>query len=132
MFIPVNIGNEHWIAVLLDKLKGLVSLFDPYGHRHDWVLDALLRWVREDCSTRNRCTDIEWRTVTVPVPEHSFLHQTDGSSCGLLMFAYLAQQSVVHSCRTCLRFLFWPRPRPYPHIHLDLSYRREFSAVFDM
>jgi hypothetical protein len=118
--------------VLLDKMKGLVSLFDSCGQRHDGVLDALLRWVREECSTRNLCTDVVWRTVTVPVPVGSFLHQTDSSSCGLLMFAYLAQQSVAQSCRTCLRFLFWPRPRPYPHLHLDLSYKREFSAVFDM
>ena len=130
--IPINLNNQHWIAVLLDKSKGLVSLFDPYGERHDWVLEVLLSWVREECSTRNVCRDIEWRTVTVPVPKDSFLHQTDSSSCGLLMFAFFAQQSVVHSCRVCLRFLFRPRPRPYTHVTRRLILDKGASAVFDM
>ena len=119
--IPINLNNQHWIAVLLDKSKGLVSLFDPYGERHDWVLQVMLRWVREDCSTRNVCPDIQWRTVTVAVPKHSFLRQTDSSSCGLLMLAFFAQRSVVHSCRICLRFLFRPRPRPYTHVTRRLA-----------
>jgi Ulp1 family protease len=78
--IPVNLNNQHWIAVLIDKSKGLVLLFDPYGERHDWVLQVMLCWLREECSTRNVCLDIEWRTVTVPVPQHSFLHR---ARCGL-------------------------------------------------
>jgi hypothetical protein len=130
--IPVNLNNQHWIAVLIDKSKGLVLLFDPYGERHDWVLQAMLCWLREECSTRNVCLDIEWRTVTVPVPQHSFLHQTDSSSCGLLMLAFFAQRSVVHSCRICLRFLFGPRPRPYTHVTRRLAPKLARSAVFDI
>ena len=118
--------------MLIDKLKGLVSLFDPYGDRHDGVRDAVLRLVREDCSKRKLCAGIVWCAVTVPVPPHSFLRQTDGSSCGFLMFAYVRQKSVVHSCRICLRFPFGPRPRPYPHVTRRRILEKGASAVFDM
>jgi sentrin-specific protease 1 len=91
IFIPINIGNFHWVLIVVYMGPHLVHYFDPMGSKSDekaqMYIVAVLRWLDDWAKIYNCYEELHcaaWDTVynlsSDPV-------QKDGSSCGLFVIA---------------------------------------------
>nr|XP_040253860.1 uncharacterized protein LOC120971806 [Aegilops tauschii subsp. strangulata] len=88
-FIPLNIGNTHWITVVMHNLKKEFRVFDslyPLEFSLDTV-KALRLAIAIDMEEANRITPGKYPDVTKwpIIPQIDMPLQEDGNSCGLFV-----------------------------------------------
>ncbi|XP_073359727.1 uncharacterized protein [Aegilops tauschii subsp. strangulata] len=88
-FIPLNVGNTHWITVVMHNRKKEFRVFDslyPLEFSHDTV-KALRLAIAIDMEEANRITPGKYPDVTKwpIIPQIDMPLQEDGNSCGLFV-----------------------------------------------
>ncbi|XP_073355630.1 uncharacterized protein [Aegilops tauschii subsp. strangulata] len=88
-FIPLNVGNTHWITVMMHNLKKEFRVFDslyPLEFSLDTV-KALRLAIAIDMEEANRITPGKYPDVTKwpIIPQIDMPLQEDGNSCGLFV-----------------------------------------------
>nr|XP_040246050.1 uncharacterized protein LOC109763479 [Aegilops tauschii subsp. strangulata] len=88
-FIPLNVGNTHWITVVMHNLKKEFRVFDslyPLEFSLDTV-KALRLAIAIDMAEANRITPGKYPDVTKwpIIPQIDMPLQEDGNSCGLFV-----------------------------------------------
>ncbi|KAM3313944.1 hypothetical protein ACQJBY_033062 [Aegilops geniculata] len=88
-FIPLNVGNTHWITVVMHNRKKEFRVFDslyPLEFSLDTV-KALRLAIAIDMEEANRITPGKYPDVTKwpIIPQKDMLLQEDGNSCGLFV-----------------------------------------------
>nr|XP_040258913.1 uncharacterized protein LOC109756168 [Aegilops tauschii subsp. strangulata] len=88
-FIPLNVGNTHWITVVMHNLKKEFRVFDslyPIEFSLDTV-KALRLAIAIDMEEANRITPGKYPDVTKwpIIPQIDMPLQEDGNSCGLFV-----------------------------------------------
>ena len=93
MFVPINVGKNHWCLVCIDIKARCLSYYDPlYGPSNDVCLRYLAQYFQaEVLSQKQVCQTKSWHLTT----PRDMPRQTNGYDCGVfvLMYAdYLSQK----------------------------------------
>lgn len=86
IFIPVNLGNTHWILVYVDVRRKRVLSLDSFNAPRYVVRRDVLNWIEQEHRAKRVPFDRrEWASLPKKAPT-----QTDGHSCGPFVCLFAA------------------------------------------
>lgn len=78
VFIPVNVGNNHWVLCVVEWSKGVVGVYDSLGSSLA-VGNNVAKWVADEASTKGLPAQ------TIVVEERTCIQQPNGDDCGVFV-----------------------------------------------
>ncbi|CAM9934400.1 unnamed protein product [Ectocarpus sp. 13 AM-2016] len=113
IFIPVNLGNKHWILVYIDMRRKRVLSLDGFRRPRYVVRTNVLDWLGEEHRAKRVPFDRrEWASMEKKAPT-----QTDGNSCGPFVCLFAA-------------FLSNNRPLSFKQGHVPAMRERIVWSIF--
>lgn len=79
IFIPVNVHRAHWMTVMIEPRRGLMSLYDSMGNTVPAVKQVLFRWLQDEASSRGEAAR-QWSAV-----QQQCRQQDNSNDCGVYM-----------------------------------------------
>jgi len=104
VFVPINIGNAHWMCSVVDMQSQVIYIIDSYNDEHHDVGDKLLEWICEDGEANEISVGPKsaWKIVHKVLPKQ--MMQKNGSDCGMFVLAF--------SRDLCMRMSISPDAEP--------------------
>jgi sentrin-specific protease 1 len=79
LYFPINLGNMHWVLVVVDVQSKCVRHYDSLGADGELYLQGFLLWLQHEASSSSKVFNKEdWAVETMRPPP-----QDDCSSCGV-------------------------------------------------
>ena len=98
IFVPINRGDTHWVAAIIDTTERVVHILDSLNGAHAWAKDVckrLISWVVKDSiekkhAKRDFCGDqTSWTQRVEVVP-----YQTNNHDCGVFVLSFARDTSL--------------------------------------
>jgi len=88
VFIPINIGNKHWICSVVDVQSHVIYIIDSFNEEYRHVGDTLLEWICADGEANEISVGPKsaWKIVHKVLPKQ--MMQKNGSDCGMFVIAF--------------------------------------------
>jgi len=88
VFIPINIGNKHWICSVVDVQSHVIYIIDSFNEEYRHVGDTLLEWICADGEANEISVGRKsaWKIVHKVLPKQ--MVQKNGSDCGMFVLAF--------------------------------------------
>ena len=88
VFIPINIGNMHWMCSVVDVQSHVIYIIDSYNEEYRHVGDTLLEWICADGEANKISVGHKsaWKIVHKILPKQ--MVQKNGSDCGMFVLAF--------------------------------------------
>ena len=81
IFIPINIGNSHWVLGVIFIQKKEVRYYDSMHGDGKLYRDAMMRWVVDEAKAKKgiAINEAEWKSIAVETTPQQF----NGTDCGV-------------------------------------------------
>jgi Ulp1 family protease len=81
IFVPINIGNSHWVLGVIFIQKKEVHYYDSMHGNGSNYRNAMMRWVVDEAKAKKGITinKAEWKSIAVGTAPQQF----NGTDCGV-------------------------------------------------